>query len=130
MKLTIEEITQQLSHINTLISQEIDESDYPSLLSYLNELSAWQANSGKCVADAEYYLNDKLDSVFKELMSDDNLKNKNIAPTVLTKYMNGECKEYIYLLKLAERYNRGITHRCDSIRSILSFAKAELTVNR
>jgi hypothetical protein len=128
MKLTIQEITQQLSHINTLISQEINESDYPALLSYLNELSAWQGNSGKCVADSEYYLNDKLESVFKELMSDVNLKN--IAPTVLTKYTNAKCKEYIYLLKLAERYNRGITHRCDSIRSILSFAKAELTVNR
>ena len=67
MKLSIEDITTQLSHINTLISQEISESDYPTMLSYLNELSAWQGNSGKCVADAEWYYHEELEKVFDEL---------------------------------------------------------------
>lgn len=125
MKLSIEEITTQLSNINTLISQEISESDYPTMLSYLNELSAWQGNSGKCVADAEYCYHDKLESVFDELNKSGNLKD--IPATVLNNYAKAKCKEYLYLVKIAERYNRGITHRCDAIRSILSFAKAEMS---
>ena len=125
MKLSIEEITTQLSHINTLISQEISESDYPTMLSYLNELSAWQGNSGKCVADAEWYYHTELEKVFDELDKKGNLKD--VPATVLNNLAKAKCKEFIYLLKLAERYNRGIVHRCDSIRSILSFAKAEMT---
>ena len=125
MKLSIEEITTQLSHINTLISQEISESDYPTMLSYLNELSAWQGNSGKCVADAEWYYHEELEKVFDELDKKGNLKD--VPATVLNNLAKAKCKEFIYLLKLAERYNRGIVHRCDSIRSILSFAKAEMT---
>jgi len=125
MKLSIEDITTQLSHINTLISQEISESDYPTMLSYLNELSAWQGNSGKCVADAEWYYHTELEKVFDELDKKGNLKD--VPATVLNNLAKAKCKEFIYLLKLAERYNRGIVHRCDSIRSILSFAKAEMT---
>ncbi len=125
MKLSIEDITTQLSHINTLISQEISESDYPTMLSYLNELSAWQGNSGKCVADAEWYYHEELEKVFDELDKKGNLKD--VPATVLNNLAKAKCKEFIYLLKLAERYNRGIVHRCDSIRSILSFAKAEMT---
>ena len=124
MKLSIEDITTQLSHINMLISQEVSESDYPTMLSYLNELSAWQANSGKCVADAEYYYHTELEKVFNFLQKDGSLKD--VPATVLNNYAKAKCKEYIYLHKLAERYNRGIVHRCDAIRSILSFAKAEL----
>ena len=126
MKLSIEDITTQLSHINTLISQEISESDYPTMLSYLNELSAWQGNSGKCVADAEWYYHEELEKVFDELDKKGNLKD--VPATVLNNLAKAKCKEFIYLLKLAERYNRGIVHRCDSIRSILSFAKAEMTI--
>lgn len=125
MKLSIEDITTQLSHINTLISQEVSESDYPTMLSYLNELSAWQGNSGKCVADAEWYYHSELEKVFDELDKKGNLKE--VPATVLNNYAKAKCKEYLYLLKIAERYNRGITHRCDAIRSILSFAKAEMT---
>lgn len=125
MKLSIEDITTQLSHINTLISQEISESDYPTMLSYLNELSAWQGNSGKCVADAEWYYHTELEKVFDELDKKGNLKD--VPATVLNNLAKAKCKEFIYLLKLAERYNRGIVHRCDSIRSILSFAKAEMS---
>ena len=125
MKLSIEDIATQLSHINTLISQEISESDYPTMLSYLNELSAWQGNSGKCVADAEWYYHAELEKVFDELDKKGNLKD--VPATVLNNLAKAKCKEFIYLLKLAERYNRGIVHRCDSIRSILSFAKAEMT---
>jgi hypothetical protein len=125
MKLSIEDITTQLSHINTLISQEISESDYPTMLSYLNELSAWQGNSGKCVADAEWYYHEELEKVFDELDKKGNLKD--VPATVLNNLAKAKCKEFIYLLKLAERYNRGIVHRCDSIRSILSFAKAEMS---
>ena len=124
MKNTIEQITDQLEQINLLISQQIDESDYPTLLSYLNELSSWQGNSGKCVADAEYYYNEKLLEVFQELKADGSLNR--VPATIITNYTKAKCKEYIYLVKLAERYNRGITHRCDSIRSILSFAKSEM----
>ena len=125
MKLSIEDITTQLSHINTLSSQEISESDYPTMLSYLNELSAWQGNSGKCVADAEWYYHEELEKVFDELDKKGNLKD--VPATVLNNLAKAKCKEFIYLLKLAERYNRGIVHRCDSIRSILSFAKAEMS---
>ena len=125
MKLSIEDITTQLSHINTLISQEISESDYPTMLSYLNELSAWQGNSGKCVADAEWYYHEELEKVFDELDKKGNLKD--VPATVLNNLAKAKCKEFIYLLELAERYNRGIVHRCDSIRSILSFAKAEMS---
>ena len=125
MKLSIEDITTQLSHINTLISQEISESDYPTMLSYLNELSAWQGNSGQCVADAEWYYHEELEKVFDELDKKGNLKD--VPATVLNNLAKAKCKEFIYLFKLAERYNRGIVHRCDSIRSILSFAKAEMT---
>ena len=125
MKLSIEDITTQLSHINTLISQEISESDYPTMLSYLNELSAWQGNSGKCVADSEWYYHAELEKVFDEHDKKGNLKD--VPATVLNNLAKAKCKEFIYLLKLAERYNRGIVHRCDSIRSILSFAKAEMS---
>ena len=124
MKNTIEQITDQLEQINLLISQQIDESDYPTLLSYLNELSSWQGNSGKCVADAEYYYNEKLLEVFQELKADGSLNR--VPATIITNYTKAKCKELIHLVKLAERYNRGITHRCDSIRSILSFAKSEM----
>ena len=125
MQNSIDKITEQLSHINTLISQEVSDSDYPTMLSYLNELSAWQANSGKCVADAEYYYHAELEKVFDTLNKNGNLKE--VPATVLNNYAKAKCKEYIYLLKLAERYNRGIVHRCDSVRSILSFAKAEMS---
>lgn len=125
MKLSIDDITTQLSHVNMLISQEINESDYPTMLSYLNELSAWQGNSGKCVADAEWYYHTELEKVFDELDKKGNLKD--VPATVLNNLAKAKCKEFIYLLKLAERYNRGIVHRCDSIRSILSFAKAEMS---
>lgn len=124
---SIEQITEQLSHINTLISQELSESDYPTMISYLDELSAWQGNSGKCVADAEYHYHTKLESVFNDLQKDGSLKD--VPATVLNNYAKAKCKEYLYLVKLSERYNRGLTHRCDSIRTILSFAKAEMIRN-
>ena len=124
---TPEQITEQLSHINTLISQQISESDFTLMKEYLNDLSAWQGNSGKCVADAEYHYHVKLEEVFNELNKNGELSK--VPATVLNNYAKAKCKEYLYLLKLAERYNRGLTHRCTSIITILSFAKAEMVRN-
>lgn len=110
-----------------LISQEISESDYTLMKEYLNELSAWQGNSGKCVADAEYHYHTKLEQIFDELKKDGSLKE--VPATIVTNYAKSKCKEYLYVLKLAERYNRGITHRCSAISKILSFSQAEMIRN-
>lgn len=111
--------TRLVEEIETLygsIAEPISKGNPEALMDDLSYSCQWLARSAVLVADAQYHLDAARGRVAEEV-------EKSLPLTIAKEVMAGRVASEARILKLAERLNATLTHRIDSIRSVLSFEK-------
>lgn len=127
MMLTItppQQISDELNNIdkflNTTSSEEMEE-----VVLRGNDLAAHIARSGKLLADAKYWLNEKMKSEVIEILSKQ-AKQVGATATAVNAIINSLCRDERYLVDFATRTNATATHQLDWCRTLISKAKEEM----
>lgn len=92
--------------------------DGAQLKDEMEQCNSELARSGQLLADAESILAKKRGQLVK-----DYLKKEKIQPTILKALVDAEVTEEQKVVTLADRLNALLTHRIDSIRTLLSYEK-------
>lgn len=109
-------------YLNITPNEEIGEATYRG-----NDLSVHIARTGKLLADAKYHLNEKMkDDVFKVL--EKTAKQAGATAKAVNAIIDSLCKEEQYLVDWANRANATATHQMDWCRTLISKAKAEMSL--
>jgi hypothetical protein len=124
---SLSKIETDLNHLETLCGTQIDYNDVTAVMFYLNDLSSWLSYSGKLRADI-YALNLQARAVQLIKILDDQMYS-SIGPLERKEHAKALCWETEAMLLRAERVNAAITHRCDHMRTFISFHKQEMTLS-
>ena len=121
-----EKIAEELKAIDAFLnitcSEQIEE-----VVSRGNDLAVYIARSGKLLADSKYHLNEKMkQEVFDTLK--EAAKQAGATSKAVNAIIGSLCKEEQYLVDLSERINRTATHQLEWCRTLISKAKAEMSI--
>ena len=106
-----------------LTEQEI--SDDPNQWAWrLTVLNAYMARSGSLLALAKYDQDKQIAEVF---IREQKLVSK-LPATVATKYVSAMCFDENLLVNRLDRINRDCVHQSDNIRTMISFAKQQMSL--
>ena len=92
-----------------------------------NDLAVYIARTGKLLADAKYHLNEKKKSEVFDTLRETASRAKATSKAV-NAIIDSLCKEEQYLVDWCERLNRAATHQLEWCRTVISKAKAEMTL--
>jgi len=125
-----------LDHISTLEQLEIEAIEIDAYLKTTcsedgneatlrgNDVQVYIARTGKMLADAKYWQDEAVkNSILFELG-----KKFQIPPSILKQLVEASTKKENYLVNWIERLNRTATHHSDWLRTLISKAKAEMTM--
>lgn len=122
----IESIAEELAAIDSYLNITMSEDVQEAVLRG-NDLAVYIARTGKLLADAKYHLNGK-----KKLEVFDTLRETASRAGATSKAVNAIidslCKEEQYLVDWCERLNRTATHQLEWCRTLISKAKAEMSL--
>jgi hypothetical protein len=121
--LPLAKIIEDLKHLQNLCGRNCDHTDINQVLDLLNELSEWLPYSGRIQANCKYYL------LAAETNAFDRLPDEIKATSERRDWRKAQTAEYAALYEQAERTCAAITHRCDHLRTFVSYAKSELSFN-
>ena len=122
----IESIADELAAIDSYLNITMSEDVQEAVLRG-NDLAVYIARSGKLLADAKYYLNGKKKSeVFDTLR--ETARRAGATSKAVNAIIDSLCKEEQYLVDWCERLNRTATHQLEWCRTLISKAKAEMSL--
>lgn len=93
-----------------------------------NDLVVYIARTGTMLAEARYYLNQKMNDETIKLI-ERILSKEKLSAKVQNALMDSICKEEQYLVDYIERLNRTCTHQMEWCRTIVSKGKEEMRLN-
>lgn len=96
------------------------------IIERLENLNVLMSQSGKMLADAKYYRDAIVNGAIYEAIQ--KAYNEKLSTTTINKYVDTAAKEQNYLVNMFDRINATATHQIDSLRSILSYRKSEMTL--
>lgn len=123
---SIEKIERDLTHLELLCSTQIDYNEPTAVMHLLNDLSSWLSYSGRVKADI-YALNLQANAVELGKILNDQRYSK-IGATERNAHAKALCWQTEAMVMRADRINAAITHRCDHLRSFLSYQKQEMAL--
>lgn len=89
-------------------------------------LSILIAQSGQCLADAKYIQDDIVNGAIMEAIQ--KFYSEKLSPSTVNKFVTTAAKESNYLVNWLDRINATATHQLDSIRTLISYRKAEMQI--
>ena len=109
---------------------EISVSDNPQeIAERIADCGVYIARTGKMLADAKYWLNQKKKDETVELIINLISKDK-LSAKVQNALIDSICKDEQYLVDWLERLNRAVTHQQEAMRSLLSYEKENLRISK
>ncbi len=117
------ELADEVDEIYSFIKLGLDR-DPQGLTAELDTRGQYLARSAEIVADAQVILDKKRGEVAEKHVGTEESWN------IIKHLIEAECSDEKRLYVLAERLNATLTHQCDSIRTLLSFAKEEMRQTR
>jgi len=121
-----EALKETLQQIQTSLSKRYDSSEPSNLLDYLEELSYLLGNSSLAEASAKFWMEEKKKVVISEYVANTPHKER-LQPLMLKEYINSHCAIELAAYELASSQHSSLVHRIDSVRSALSYLKAEIS---
>ena len=123
-----DDVRNTLSKLQELCDASIEYQNPNACLDLLNELSAWIGQSAHLQASAKYYLCVAEAAQYAFIL--ENIEDyKSMSATERKRLAASRCAEYVALYEFAERLNAAITHRCEHLRTFISFAKQEIAIS-
>ena len=121
----IKKMTEEVSGIQAFMQQ--GPTDEPTVLAErLAYCNVYLARSGEMLAQAKALLNEAVTVVW-EKKGDMLLK---AGAQLAQKVLAGYCKDEQFLVDWLDRVNRGLVHQSDNLRTLVSYAKANMTLGR
>ena len=122
----VENIVTELSSIDAFLNITMSEQIEEAILRG-NDLAVYIARTGKLLADAKYHLNAKKKTeVFDTLR--DIAARAGATSKAVNAIIDSLCKDEQYLVDWCERLNRTATHQLEWCRTVISKAKAEMSL--
>ena len=122
----VENIVTELSSIDAFLNITMSEQIEEAILRG-NDLAVYIALTGKLLADAKYHLNAKKKTeVFDTLR--DTAARAGATSKAVNAIIDSLCKDEQYLVDWCERLNRTATHQLEWCRTVISKAKAEMSL--
>lgn len=122
---TIEQLTSKAERMQKFLDEE--PGNEPNVLIRRSELlGILLSQSGKMLADAKYYKDTIINGAIMEAIQ--KAYNEKLSPSTINKFVETASKDQNYLVNWIDRINATATHQIDSLRSVLSYRKAELTL--
>src|SRR6185295_5922562 len=125
MRMSIESLKEKADRMQKYL-EETTPSEPNDLIDRTEKLNILIAQSGKMLADAEWYRDEIVNSAIMKSIKDS--MEEKLSATVLNQYIKTTARDYNFLVKWIDRINATATHQIDSIRTIISFRKAEMVM--
>jgi len=120
---TPDKLRETAQKMQTFLEAKPEDQD-EGLITRLELLGTMAAKSGKCLADAKYWLdqrkNDSITQALKEAMAGD------WSISIIHKKIDALCKEENYLVNLFDRINSSAVHQMDATRTVISYRKEQM----
>lgn len=113
-------IKDRLNTIQTFLESPYD-AEGAILMDRLAQLDAYNAEAGKLKADAEYYLNVKLQSEILQQIQEQ--ARVIMTPTVMNRWIKSLAADEQHTATFADRVNRACVHQIESLRTQISYIK-------
>ena len=120
------ELKSTLQAIQESLEKRYDSSEPTNMLEILEELSYLLGNSSLAEASAKYWLEEKKKVVISEYVEKTPHKER-LQPLMLKEYINSHCAAELAAYELATSQHSSLVHRIGSVRSALSYLKAEIS---
>ena len=122
----LDKILQEASSIQDFLEVQAPDEMQP-IIQHMTELEIYLARTGKLYADANYHLNEKMNSeVMKTLKETSKAFTTASAINALVKSI---CKEERYAVDWTDRLNSACTHNIDACRTVISKLKEEMRLS-
>lgn len=120
-----EEIIKTQEKIEAEIGANVHPDATPSIKIKLENLSTYLSNASICISEAK-----RIQLTYRRKWLRDHAERiKDLSPSVIKEYLNTACIDEEILYIRCERNYSALVHSIDALRSLLSIAKAELTLN-
>ena len=115
----------QLELIGKTISEPFSADNPAGLLEALNACASLLSSSSWTVAESEKQLKQAEGRAIEALL---NLENQDgsLPASIMKKKIESDTATEQYNLKLSERYNAGLVHKIEALRSTISYIKEEM----
>ena len=123
--MSIESLKEKAGRMQSYL-EETTPSEPNDLIDRTEKLNILIAQSGKMLADAEWYRDEIVNSAIMKSIKDS--MEEKLSATILNQYIKTTARDYNFLVKWIDRINATATHQIDSIRTIISFRKAEMVM--
>jgi len=120
-----EELLREAERIQQAVEVTISE-DGTEATYHGNEIAVYVARTGKMLADAKYYLNEKKRSEVMESLRRAAKDTPNITAKAVNALVDSACQEEQFLVDWLGRLNASATHKLDWCRTVISKAKEEM----
>ena len=121
-----EDIRKELEMMDAFLNIECSEQ-VEEVVARGNTLAVYIARSGKLLADANCHLNARMrQEVFETLKTA--AKQAGATSKAVNAIVDSLCRDDQYLAEWSERINRSATHQLDWCRTLVSKAKAEMSI--
>lgn len=96
------------------------------LITRAENLAVLMAQSGQCLADAKYLQDTVINGTIMEALKQ--AYEERLSPSTINKWVTTAAKDLNYLVNWIDRINATATHQLDSVRTLISYRKAEMTI--
>jgi hypothetical protein len=94
------------------------------MIGRLNRLSTLIPLAGQCLADARYFQDTVVNGAIMEAIQ--KAYEEKLSPSTINKFVTTAARDQNHLVNTFDRIGASAVHQQDSIRTILSYKKAEL----
>ena len=105
---------------------EMPGSEPNKIIERLEFLNRMVSQSGQYLADSKYYQDTVVNGAIMSAI--EKAYNDKLSPSTINKFVTTCAKEQNYLVNWFDRINSSAVHQIDSLRSILSYRKSEMTL--
>jgi hypothetical protein len=120
-----EQLTAAAAEMQTFLETK-PSSEPNDLIVRLEELQVLVAKSGNMLADAKYFQDMVTNGAIMEALKQS--YEERLSPSTINKFVTTAAKDQNYLVNWLNRINAAAVHQIDSVRTILSYRKSEMTL--
>lgn len=101
-------------------------NDPELIMERMENLSVMLIQSGECLADAKYHQDQVVHSTITKALTE--AYQDRLSATLIKDFVRATAKDYNYLVTMFDRINSACVHQIDSLRSVLSYIKAQTLI--
>jgi hypothetical protein len=120
-----EELHKVAENMQTYLETETG-PDPQHLMDRIELLNLLIAKSGQCLAEAKYIQDQIINTGLMNAIGE-GLETK-LSPSLINQFVKSNAKDVNLLVNWFDRINAAATHQLDSLRTIISYKKAELNL--